>query len=193
MTVIQAIILAIVEGITEFLPISSTGHMALTSAILGIEKSAFTKLFIENIQFGTIISVLILYWRKFIDFKHISFYLKLLVAFLPAAVVGLLLKKHIDKVLETPLFISVVLFLGGFLLLFVDKWFNKPVIDREGILAQMDQEVAQARSESPNEKDFEDKRDAIWAHYATALEKQTSTAALALRERVLEDLAAGGR
>ena len=131
MTVIQAIILAIVEGITEFLPISSTGHMALTSAILGIEKSAFTKLFIENIQFGTIISVLILYWRKFIDFKHISFYLKLLVAFLPAAVVGLLLKKHIDKVLETPLFISVVLFLGGFLLLFVDKWFNKPVIDRE--------------------------------------------------------------
>jgi undecaprenyl-diphosphatase len=105
--------------------------MALTSAILGIEKSAFTKLFIENIQFGTILSVIILYWRKFIDFKHLSFYLKLLVAFLPAAVVGLLLKKHIDQVLENPLFISVVMLLGGIILLFVDKWFNDPVIREE--------------------------------------------------------------
>ena len=131
MSVIQAIIIAIVEGITEFLPISSTGHMALTSAILGIEKSAFTKLFIENIQFGTIISVIILYWRKFLDFKKLSFYLKLFIAFLPAAFVGILLKKHIDRVLETPLFIAIVLFLGGFLLLFVDNWFNKPTIDRE--------------------------------------------------------------
>lgn len=131
MNAIQAIILAIVEGITEFLPISSTAHMALTSAILGIEKQEFTKLFIENIQFGTIISVLILYWRKFIDFKKLSFYLKLLVAFMPAAVVGLLLKKHIDQVLETPMFLAVVMFLGGILLLFVDGWFNRPVIDKE--------------------------------------------------------------
>jgi len=131
MTVPEAIILAIVEGITEFLPVSSTGHMALTSAILGIEKSAFTKLFIENIQFGTIISVICLYWRKFIHFRHISFYLKLFVAFLPAAVVGILLKKHIDRVLETPMFLSVVMLLGGILLLFVDRWFKKPAIDRE--------------------------------------------------------------
>jgi undecaprenyl-diphosphatase len=131
MSVIQAIIIAIVEGITEFLPISSTGHMALTAAILGIEKNVFTKLFIENIQFGTIISVIVLYWRKFLDFKALGFYLKLLVAFLPAAIVGILLKKHIDQVLESPLFISVVMLLGGVLLLFVDKWFNKPVIARE--------------------------------------------------------------
>ena len=131
MTFLQAIIIAIVEGITEFLPISSTGHMALTSAILGIEKSAFTKLFIENIQFGTIISVIILYWRKFIDFKHLSFYLKLFIAFLPAAIVGILLKKHIDEVLEKPLFISAVMLLGGILLLFVDNWFNKPAIEEE--------------------------------------------------------------
>jgi undecaprenyl-diphosphatase len=131
MTVLQAIIIAIVEGITEFLPISSTGHMALTSAILGIEKSAFTKLFIENIQFGTIISVIILYWRKFLDFKHLDFYLKLLVAFIPAAIVGLLLKKHIDQVLESPLFISIVMLLGGIILLFVDKWFNNPTIREE--------------------------------------------------------------
>jgi undecaprenyl-diphosphatase len=131
MSIVQAIIIAIVEGITEFLPISSTGHMALTAAILGIEKSLFTKLFIENIQFGTIISVIILYWRKFLDFRKLSFYLKLFVAFLPAAIVGILLKKHIDQVLESPLFISVIMLLGGFLLLFVDKWFNKPVIDSE--------------------------------------------------------------
>lgn len=131
MTIIQAIIIAIVEGITEFLPISSTGHMALTSAILGIEKNTFTKLFIENIQFGTIISVIILYWRKFLDFRQFSFYLKLFIAFLPAAVVGILLKKHIDQVLETPIFIAVVMFLGGFVLLFVDNWFNKPTIERE--------------------------------------------------------------
>ena len=131
MTFLQAVIIAIVEGITEFLPISSTGHMALTSAILGIEKEVFTKLFIENIQFGTIISVIILYWRKFLDFRHYSFYLKLFIAFLPAAFMGILLKKYIDQVLETPIFISVVMFLGGFILLFVDRWFNKPQIDQE--------------------------------------------------------------
>jgi len=131
MTIFQAIIIAIVEGITEFLPISSTGHMALTSALLGIEKEPFTKLFIENIQFGTIVSVIIIYWRKFLDFKKLSFYLKLLIAFIPAVIVGLLLKKHIDKVLETPIFISVVMLLGGVLLLFVDNWFKHPTIEKE--------------------------------------------------------------
>ena len=131
MTVVQAIIIAIVEGITEFLPVSSTGHMALTAAFLGIEKNDITKLFIENIQFGTILSVIILYWRKFLDFKKPGFYLKLLVAFLPAAVVGILLKEHIDQVLESPLFISVVMLLGGIILLFVDNWFNKPVIEKD--------------------------------------------------------------
>jgi undecaprenyl-diphosphatase len=131
MTIFETIVIGIVEGITEFLPVSSTGHMALTSAILGIEKDAFTKLFIENIQFGTILSVIILYWRKFLDIKRIGFYIKLIVAFIPAAIVGILLKKHIDKVLETPLFIAVVLFLGGIILLFVDNWFKKPTIDKE--------------------------------------------------------------
>jgi undecaprenyl-diphosphatase len=131
MTIFETIVLSIVEGITEFLPISSTGHMALASAFFGIEKDPFTKLFIENIQFGTILSVIVLYWRKFFDFKRIDFYFKLLVAFIPAGIVGVLLKKHIDKVLETPLFISVVMFLGGFLLLFVDNWFKKTSIDKE--------------------------------------------------------------
>jgi len=131
MTIFETIVLGIVEGVTEFLPISSTGHMALTSAVLGIGKDAFTKLFIENIQFGTILSVIILYWRKFLDLKQLSFYIKLVVAFIPSAIVGILLKKHIDKVLETPLFISVVMFLGGFVLLFVDNWFKKPAITKE--------------------------------------------------------------
>jgi undecaprenyl-diphosphatase len=124
MTVLQAIIMAIVEGITEFLPISSTGHMVLTGAVLGIEKNDFTKLFIETVQFGAILSVLVLYWRKFLNFRKPDFYLKLLVAFIPAAIVGVLLKKRIEEVLESPLFITVVMFLGGIILLFVDSWFH---------------------------------------------------------------------
>lgn len=131
MTFLEAILIAIVEGLTEFLPVSSTGHMALTSALLGIEKDPFTKLFIANIQFGTIVSVIVLYWRKFLDFKSLDFYLKLIVAFIPAGIVGVLLKKHIDEVLETPMFIAVVMFLGGILLLYVDRWFNNPEPETE--------------------------------------------------------------
>jgi undecaprenyl-diphosphatase len=129
MSFIQAIILAIVEGITEFLPISSTGHMVLTASAMGIEKETFTKLFIETVQFGAIISVIILYWRKFFDLKKLSLYLKLVIAFIPAAVVGILLKDHIDQMLEKPVFIAVITLLGGILLLFIDQWFNKGDID----------------------------------------------------------------
>jgi undecaprenyl-diphosphatase len=124
MDFIQAIIIAVVEGLTEFLPISSTGHMVFTASLLGIEKDAFTKLFIESIQFGAILSVIVLYWRKFFDFKRLNLYVKLFIAFLPAAIIGVLLKKHIDMVLEKPMFIAVITFLGGILLLFVDKWFK---------------------------------------------------------------------
>jgi undecaprenyl-diphosphatase len=129
MTFFQSVIIAIVEGLTEFLPISSTGHMVLTASMMGIEKEAFTKLFIETIQFGAIISVIILYWRKFFDFKKLNLYVKLLIAFIPAVIVGVLLKKHIDQMLETPLFIAIVTLLGGIILLFVDNWFKKPEID----------------------------------------------------------------
>jgi undecaprenyl-diphosphatase len=131
MTLFEVIVISIVEGITEFLPISSTGHMALVSAVFGIEKDAFTKLFIENIQFGAILSVLLIYWRKFIDFKKFKFYLKLIVAFIPSAIVGVLLKKHIDEVLGNPLFIAIVMFLGGIILIFVDNWFKNPGIEEE--------------------------------------------------------------
>ena len=131
MSVIQAIILAIVEGLTEFLPISSTGHMALVSAVMGIENQQFTKLFIETIQFGTILSVLVLYWKKFIDFKGWKFYVKLIIAFLPAAVFGVIFKKYIDELIGKPIFIAVVMFLGGIILIFVDNWFKNPQIDTE--------------------------------------------------------------
>ena len=126
MTTFQAIIIAIVEGITEFLPISSTYHMKLTSVIMGIkDNDEFIKLFIESIQFGAILSVIVLYWRKFLDFTKLSFYYKIIVAFIPAAIVGFLLKKHIEKVLGDIMIMTIITFLGGFLLLFVDKWFNK--------------------------------------------------------------------
>jgi undecaprenyl-diphosphatase len=131
MSYIQAIILAIIEGITEFLPISSTGHMAITSAFMGINKDAFTKLFEIVIQFGAILSVVVLYWRKFFDFKKLSFYIKLVIAIIPALVFGALFKKYIDQVLEKPLIIAIVMLVGGILLLFVDRWFLHPEIKRE--------------------------------------------------------------
>ena len=129
MTHFQAIILAIIEGITEFLPISSTAHMVFAAKFMGIENKPFTKLFEECIQFGAIISVIVLYWKKFFDFKKINFYFKLVVAFIPAAIVGILLKKHIEKMLGSPMIIAIVILLGGILLLFVDKWFNKGKIE----------------------------------------------------------------
>jgi len=131
MSIIQAIIIAIVEGITEFLPISSTAHMAITSAIMGIGDDSFTKLFEIVIQFGAILSVIVLFWKKFFDFKNFRFYIKLLIAVIPALVIGALFKKHIESVLGNPLVIAIIMLLGGVLLLFVDKWFDRPLIDDE--------------------------------------------------------------
>lgn len=128
---LKAIVLAIIEGITEFLPVSSTGHMSIASAFFSIEDDPFTKLFEVVIQFGAILSVVVLYWKKFIDFKKFSFYLKLLVAIIPALAFGALFKKHIDNMLENPLFISVVLLSGGVVLLFVDNWFKNGTIKEE--------------------------------------------------------------
>jgi undecaprenyl-diphosphatase len=130
MSILHAIIIAIIEGITEFLPISSTGHMAIASAIMG-DHGDFTKLFEIVIQFGAILSVVVLYWRKFFDFKKISFYIKLIVAIIPALAFGALFKKHIDAMLEKPIIIAVIMLLGGIVLLFVDQWFQKPTVDRE--------------------------------------------------------------
>ncbi len=131
MNTFQAIILAIIEGITEFLPVSSTGHMVIASAFFNIGDDPFTKLFEVVIQFGAILSVVVLYWKKFMDFKRVSFYFKLFVAILPALAFGALFKKHIEAVLEKPLFISIVLFAGGVILLYVDKWFKQESIEKE--------------------------------------------------------------
>ncbi len=132
MTLFESIIIAIIEGITEFLPISSTGHMAVASAIMGIGSDSFTKLYEIVIQFGAILSVLLLYWRRFFDFKKISFYIKLIIAIIPALAFGALFKKHIDSMLEKPMIIAIIMLLGGIVLLFVDKWFaNKAEIDTQ--------------------------------------------------------------
>jgi undecaprenyl-diphosphatase len=120
MSWIHALIIAIVEGITEFLPISSTGHMIIAEKALGMESTPFVNAFIVNIQFGAILSVLVLYWQRF--FKSLNFYYKLFVAFLPAAFFGLLLGKYIDMLLENVVVVAVMLIVGGFILLFVDKW-----------------------------------------------------------------------
>lgn len=127
MSYFEAIILAIIEGLTEFLPVSSTGHMIIGTALMGIEPSAFVKLFTIVIQLGTILSVLVLYWKRF--FKSMDFYYKLVLAAIPASILGLILNDFIDSLLESPLMVGVMLVIGGIILLFVDKWFNKPTTD----------------------------------------------------------------
>lgn len=124
MTLIQTIIIAIVEGLTEYLPVSSTGHMIIAQKLLAVESTEFVKAFTINIQFGAILSVIVLYWKKFL--QGIDFYWKLLIAFLPAAIIGFLAGDFIDSLLENVWVVAVMLIIGGILMLFVDKWFNKP-------------------------------------------------------------------
>lgn len=123
MNIIQTIILAIVEGLTEFLPVSSTGHMIIVSSFMGIAHDDFTKLFEVCIQLGAILSVVLIYFKDF--FKSINFYVKLFIAFIPTAILGLLLKKKIDALLENVEVVAFMLLIGGIILLFVDKWFAK--------------------------------------------------------------------
>jgi undecaprenyl-diphosphatase len=122
MTLLQSVILAIVEGLTEFLPISSTGHMIICSSIMGIGSDHFVKLFTIAIQFGAILSVVALYWRKFI--QSFDFYVKLLIAFLPVAIIGKLFHHQIDRLLENVTVVGTSLFVGGVIFLFIDKLLN---------------------------------------------------------------------
>ena len=131
MDFLQAVIIAIVEGITEFLPISSTGHMIIASSFLGIQKDEFTKLFEVAIQFGAILAVVILYWNKFFDFKRWQFYVKLIIGVIPALLLGFLFSDKIDALLESPTTVAVTMLVGGIILLFVDKAFNKPRIESD--------------------------------------------------------------
>lgn len=122
MTYFQAFIIAVIEGLTEFLPVSSTGHMMITTAILGMEATPFVKLFTVAIQLGAILSVVVLYFKRF--FKSVDFYKKLIIAFIPCAIAGVLLGDWIDAQLENVQGVAVALFMGGIILLFVDKWFK---------------------------------------------------------------------
>ena len=122
MNVIEAIILAIVEGITEYLPVSSTGHMVVTSTIMGIAHDDFTKFFTVAIQLGAILAVIVLYWKRF--FQTLGFYYKLVVAFIPAAILGVLFSDQIDALLENATVVGIMLILGGIFFLFVDKLFD---------------------------------------------------------------------
>ncbi len=127
MNLFQAIILAIIEGLTEFLPVSSTGHMIIGSSVMGIQEDEFVKLFTVAIQFGAILSVVVLYFKRF--FRSVDFYLKLFVAFIPAAIFGVLFSDKIDDLLESPMVVAVSLVIGGIVLLFIDKVFKQGVED----------------------------------------------------------------
>ncbi len=122
MSTLEAVILAIVEGITEYLPVSSTGHMIIASSMMGIASNDFVKMFTVAIQFGAILSVIVLYWKKFL--QSFEFYLKLFVAFIPAAIFGKLFDDQIDALLENAVVVAITLLLGGFVLLFIDKLIN---------------------------------------------------------------------
>ncbi len=141
MNLFETIIIAIVEGLTEFLPVSSTGHMIITQNLLGVESTEFVKAFTFIIQFGAILSVVVLYWKRFFKLNNTpaphgasalkrflhkyDFYWKLFVAFIPAAVLGLLFSDMIDAMLESVTVVAVTLILGGVFMLFCDKIFNK--------------------------------------------------------------------
>lgn len=142
MTILQAIVLAIVEGLTEFLPISSTGHMILAQGIMGMESDEYIRAFTVMIQFGAILSVLVLYWKRFFSanaapsmtfrgkvltnrWKRLGyFYLSLIVALVPAMVIGLLFESYIDKLLSNVSIVAVMLLLGGIFMLFIDRIFS---------------------------------------------------------------------
>jgi len=136
MSLLEAILVAIVEGITEFLPISSTGHMIITEKLLGVPDTDFTKLFTVGIQLGAIMAVVVLYWKKFVaplqDLRRgIQFYLKLLVAVSPALVLGFLLSDYIDSLLESTLTVAISMIAGGIVLLFIDRVFTKETLQQE--------------------------------------------------------------
>lgn len=131
MDLLKAILIAIVEGLTEYLPVSSTAHMIFTSSYFGIQEDDFVKLFQVSIQFGAILAVVALYWKKFFDFSKFNFFIKLACAVVPALVLGKLFDDKIEAILGNPIPIAVVLIVGGVVLLFIDNYFQNPTITQE--------------------------------------------------------------
>jgi undecaprenyl-diphosphatase len=128
MSTIHAIILAIIEGLTEFLPISSTAHMKFANPLIGESESTFREMFEVVIQLAAILSVVVLYWKRFFDFKKLGFYVKLIIALVPAIIFGVLFKKYIDAALGNLIFIACVMIGGGIVLLFIDKVFKNSTV-----------------------------------------------------------------
>ena len=131
MNTLQAILIAVLEGLTEYLPVSSTAHMVFMSSYFGIQEDDFVKLFQVSIQFGAILAVVALYWKKFFDFSKFNFFIKLAFAVLPALVLGKLFDDAIEAVLGNPIPIAIVLIVGGIVLLFIDSKFQHPTILKE--------------------------------------------------------------
>lgn len=131
MNYFQSIIISIIEGLTEFLPISSTAHMRFANPLIGVSPSPFVDMFEVVIQLAAILSVVVIYYKKFFDFSRTVFYLKLIIALIPAVIFGAILKKHIDEVLDNVTFIACVMIVGGIILLFIDKMFTRNIIDDE--------------------------------------------------------------
>ena len=131
MTIIQNIIISIVEGITEFIPISSTGHMIITEKLLNVAEDDFVKVFTVAIQLGAILAVVVLYWKKFFDLSRWQFYIKLIVGVIPALILGFLFSSVIDKLLESSLTVAISMLVGGVVLLFIDRAFKQPTIQTE--------------------------------------------------------------
>jgi undecaprenyl-diphosphatase len=131
MNTIQSIIIAIVEGLTEFLPISSTGHMIITEKLLNLSENDFSKVFTIAVQLGAILAVVVLYWKKFIDFKNWQFYAKLIAAVMPAIILGFLFSKKIDALLESSTTVAISMLAGGIILIFIDNVFKEHTIHDE--------------------------------------------------------------
>ena len=131
MDIVQSIIIGIVEGVTEFIPISSTGHMIIAEKLLGLKEDEFVKMFTIAIQLGAILAVVVLYWKKFFDFKNLYFYFKLIIGVIPAIILGLIFSDKIDMLLGSTITVAFALLFGGIVLVFIDKFFNHPTIRSE--------------------------------------------------------------
>jgi undecaprenyl-diphosphatase len=137
MTLFESIVIAIIEGLTEFLPVSSTGHMIIAERLLHVQETDFVKVFTIAIQLGAILAVVVLYWKKFFDFSKWQFYLKLVIGVIPAIVLGALFNKKIDALLDSATTVAIALLLGGVVLLFIDKFFKQPRIEKDDRIKPM--------------------------------------------------------
>jgi undecaprenyl-diphosphatase len=139
LNIFEAVIIAIVEGVTEFLPVSSTGHMIIAEHIMKLgstpEEKSFVTLFTISIQLGAIFAVVVIYWRQFFQFRRWQFYAKLVAGVIPALVLGYFFSDKIDELLFNPLVVAIAMLAGGVVLYFIDKAFKNPTVESEDQLS----------------------------------------------------------